>query len=525
MENSNYWEEGDVDIAGLITMLGSNDWVDRGREFLQDNDTCPFCQQKTITESFRQQLEKYFDENFKDKKQELLIKKSQYESFFSSIFKALLNIESLEKQNSNSKLDLSLFSIHLKALHSQYAENIEHIKAKLENSSNIVKLTSTRNECLAIKDCIDIANQAIDEHNKIIRNIKEEHRNLKNDIWKFVANESKNSYELYRKKSDGLSKGIKALSELISTNQTKIRKLDDEIKNLNKNITGVQSTVDEINRLLIRFGFNNFQLVPSPDIENYYAIQREDGSLAHSTLSEGEITFITFLYFLQLVKGSHSGETVSNDRIVVIDDPISSLDSNVLFIVSTLIKGLIRDIEGNINNTKQLILFTHNIYFHKEVSFIDGRTQEKKEINFWIIRKINKISKIQAYGMKNPIESSYELLWREIKNRNLSSGITIQNTMRRIIENYFKILGKYGNDDLIDKFETQEDRDICKSLLCWINDGSHCLYDDLFIQSPDDCIERYFCVFERIFEHTDNIGHYNMMMREPHKESSRVNAL
>ncbi|WP_396159047.1 AAA family ATPase [Flavobacterium sp.] len=43
------------------------------------------------------------------------------------------------------------------------------------------------------------------------------------------------------------------------------------------------------------------------------------------------------------------------------------------------------------------------------------------------------------YGINNPIQSSYELLWREIKEWENNSGITIQNTLRRILENYFSI--------------------------------------------------------------------------------------
>ena len=231
-----------------------------------------------------------------------------------------------------------------------------------------------------------------------------------------------------------------------------------------------------------------------------------------STLSEGEITFITFLYFLQLTKGATNEESITEDRILVIDDPISSLDSNVLFIVSTLIKELISKIKNNTGSIQQLILLTHNVYFHKEVSFINGRTQENKETNFWVLRKNKKTTTIQPYEIKNPIKSSYDLLWQEIKNRGNNSGITIQNILRRIIENYFKILGKYGDDDLIKKFKNKEEQDICKSLISWIHDGSHNFSDDLFIEVQDDTIEKYLIVFKDIFKKTDNIGHYNMMM-------------
>ena len=161
-----------------------------------------------------------------------------------------------------------------------------------------------------------------------------------------------------------------------------------------------------------------------------------------------------------------------------------------------------------------MVIFTHNVYFHKEISFIDGRTHERGDANYWILRKNKNISSIQPFGVKNPIQNSYELLWKELKNREHSSSITIQNTMRRIIENYFKILGKYGDDELILKFTDKEEQEICRALLCWINDGSHCIPDDFFIEDQGDVAEKYFDVFKNIFNHTNHLEHYEMMMRD-----------
>ena len=105
-------------------------------------------------------------------------------------------------------------------------------------------------------------------------------------------------------------------------------------------------------------------------------------------------------------------------------------------------------------------------------------------------------------------------MWKELKERERNSGITIQNTMRRIIEHYFKILGKYGDNDLIEKFNNSEDQTICRSLVCWINDGSHAISDDLFIEFPENINDKYFEVFEKIFLEAGQQGHYNMMMGE-----------
>jgi wobble nucleotide-excising tRNase len=114
--------------------------------------------------------------------------------------------------------------------------------------------------------------------------------------------------------------------------------------------------------------------------------------------------------------------------------------------------------------------------------------------------------------MQNPIQTSYQLLWQEIKDKDNNSIVTIQNTMRRIIENYFKILGNYKDPELIKRFDTYEKQIICKSLISWINDGSHSIADDLYIEIQNDSVDKYLEVFKNIFIFTNHEGHYNMMM-------------
>ena len=59
--------------------------------------------------------------------------------------------------------------------------------------------------------------------------------------------------------------------------------------------------------------------------------------------SEGEYNFISFLYFYHLVYGSLETDGIDTPRVVVIDDPISSLDSNVMFIITSLAKEIVKD--------------------------------------------------------------------------------------------------------------------------------------------------------------------------------------
>lgn len=359
---------------------------------------------------------------------------------------------------------------------------------------------------------IDKKNDAINKHNNLVDNYQEEKKKLISDIWVLIAKENSTLISQHNKKIDGLNRGVQSATEKRNQYETQKKNIELEIKGKNKRVTSVQPAVEEINRILHNYGFNNFSITPSTEKSNHYQIKRPDGTLVESTLSEGEVTFITFLYFLQWIKGSQNEEEVTQDRIIVIDDPISSLDSNVLFVVSSLLKDVIYKVLDGESNIKQVFVLTHNVYFHKELSFIGNGNNPNKNIHYWILRKKNGITNIQYYGMDNPISSSYELLWKELKEQNVNSVITIQNVMRRIIENYFKILGKYKDDELINKFPDYESKEICRSLLSWINDGSHCM--------PDDCMLKHWMIHQkdigkylkRFLNIQNHIEHYNMMM-------------
>lgn len=522
IENQTVWNEkilgkSDVNIAQLIQTLNLNDWVNKGREYLQNNETCPFCQQETITEDFRNQLESYFDESFIQNIKIIKESAERYKSLIDNLINQLELLAINEKDNQNTKIKFDSFSASLKTLSSQFNTNNILLNNKIKEPSRSIELTSTQDQLLIIKVIIQSANDEIKKHNKIVNNFQTEKDELIKSIWRFIA--SDNIIIIDDKNLiDGLNTGIQKLTIQLELQRTEYSELDAEIKQLTQNVTSIQPTIDSINITLKSFGFLNFEIVPSKEDQNKYQIQRENGDLATETLSEGEITFITFLYFVQLTKGSIDKNTITNDRILVVDDPVSSLDSNVLFIVSTLLKEIIEKIRSNKSNIKQILILTHNVYFHKDVSFIHGRNKERSDTFYWILRQKDKVSSIQCFGMRNPIKTSYDLLWQELKNHEHNSDTTLQNIMRRIIEHYFKILGQYGDDDLIKKFDSGEDQEICRSLLSWVNDGSHAISDDLYIEKSENISNKYLKIFESIFEKTKHMGHYNMMMNRTSTE-------
>jgi len=412
-----------------------------------------------------------------------------------------------------SKIDLNTYKLSANAVLSLLSANLELVSSKLKEPSLSIELHSINNEWAAVQSLIKQGMDNCLAHNEILDHYDEERSNLICAVWDFLAQQAKDDVAEYRLKINGLSRGRDNITRIINEKRSEYATLNSEIKKLVSQTTSVQPAVDEINLILRGCGFDNFEIIPADSVPNHYQIKRLDGSPAEPTLSEGEISFITFLYFLQLVKGGKSVANVTSPRTLVIDDPISSLDSGILFVVSTLIKSLIRSIKSGLRDVRQLIILTHNVYFHKEASFIDGRTKCANDVNYWVLRKGGRFSTIVHHGINNPISTSYELLWREYREAPDSSEVTLQNVMRRIIENYFKILGKYADDDLIAMFDTHEDREVCRSLVAWINDGSHCMPDDLFIQAHGAEIQVYRRVFQKIFQLTNHEGHYEMMTR------------
>lgn len=524
IENNSIWTKkvigkSDVEISKLINRLNISDWVHEGVKHIEkDSHVCPFCQKETIDDDFRIQIEKFFDEGFITDTTTIKRLSDSYYQDFNNIISMLETIETKEKQKTETKLNLEIFSTYTNTLKTQFESNNELISSKIKEPSRGVELKSSKEQLEKIAELINQANQEIENHNYLVLNLREEKEKLKQEIWQYLIEENKEIIQTFVKKENGLQKGIDNLEKERLELQTKYRFLDSEIKELNKNVTSVQPSVDEINKLLESYGFTNFKIVPTKTDANQYQIQRNNGENAQATLSEGEATFITLLYFLQLIKGGVSPEKVSEKRIVVIDDPISSLDSNVLFVVSSLIKEIVKDIRNGNGNIQQIIVLTHNVYFHKEISnmYIMKEHAEDMNPNYWILRKKNDKTNIIYYEQDNPIKSSYELLWRELRevhtNKNLSC-ITIQNVMRRILETYFKTLGGYKDDDILNRFEVQQEKEICRSLIYWINDGSHCIPDDLYVEQENDMIEKYMKVFKLIFERLGHDNHYNMMMK------------
>jgi wobble nucleotide-excising tRNase len=146
------------------------------------------------------------------------------------------------------------------------------------------------------------------------------------------------------------------------------KKLNDQIATIERDVVDNLRPAEELNHELhVYLGHDDlcFEVIDSG-----YAMSR--GGRPANDLSEGERTAIAFLYFLKSLK-DRSFDLANG--VVIVDDPVSSLDANSLFSAFAYMKD--RCIGAG-----QLIVLTHNFTFFRQVRnwFRELPGQRKKNL-------------------------------------------------------------------------------------------------------------------------------------------------
>jgi wobble nucleotide-excising tRNase len=213
-----------------------------------------------------------------------------------------------------------------------------------------------------------------------------------------------------------------------------------------------------------------------------YALTRNGEYVAH--LSEGERTAIAFLYFLKSLQDKSFD---LKNGIVVIDDPVSSLDDNALFSAFGYMKDRTKE-------AGQLFILTHSFSFFRLVKnwFHHLPGQRKKKIEdrpgrFFLLRTRRHAdgSRTSELGHLDPLleeyESEYQYLFKRVyeeAHRNdvvqLEHHYGLPNVARRLIEAFLAFRFPEMSGDLGPRLE-RVDFDSAKKtrILRLLNTYSH----------------------------------------------------
>lgn len=506
-------------LASHINQASSQDWVNKGRKYLAEtNDKCPFCNQ-SLPDAFHNDLEAYFASGF-----DLALER--YESIFHT---AKRNADILHGELKHLKDEvLSDQLINHQEIVAVIDEvsavadlALERIRFKLSNPSHPVEV-NTGNEAISHLMALVLAvNHAISEYNILLDERSQELDQMREDGWNLFLNDPVVSRALKEARGLNIAKRerIKKHQEEIDHAQDEISKRRDEISSLRKGLANTEIVADRINKLLRSMGFSRFELAPSDTLEGGYTLVRLDQnrSSAASTLSEGERSFLSFAYYWESLLGSPESDGIPENVIAVIDDPISSLDSDVLFLVASKVREAARMALESSGNVKQVIVLTHNTQFHREASYSNPREPGNRKYYRLIKPFDGGPTEVRDDGIKSRIRGSYATLWDAVveaaRNKDESSltETGIYNIVRRILEGYFKILGGINTSAPLENVNPHEQH-VIDTFDIWANAGSHTIADDFDQAVHVGGTKNFLRLFHQYFQLCGHGAHFDMMI-------------
>ena len=150
-----------------------------------------------------------------------------------------------------------------------------------------------------------------------------------------------------------LSDAVQASEVAVNTAAAEVDRLKGEIVRLEREIVEHRQPAEELNEDLRAYlGHGELRLEIK---DTGYTIMRHDAPA--EALSEGETTAIALLYFLKSLQDRRFD---LRKGVVVLDDPVSSLDANALYSAF----GFIRE---RTQHAAQLVILTHNFTFFRQV--------------------------------------------------------------------------------------------------------------------------------------------------------------
>ena len=547
-----------TDFAGFLEEIGATEWFRQGHAEYHEKakGKCPYCN-RTLPDGFDKVVTDSFDDRYEKNLEKLDTFLNTYRNTANELFVPLSRLP----EEIYPAVDVIPYNDKLAAVKAVIAANIELIKEKKAEPSKVVTLEPVSELLQELSEIIARFNKLIDDNNAVVDADPKKKRECSDQVFEHMAFVLRDVFEAYDRSDAALRKEIKAQDAIINTQSALMVQLQSELGELRKQTVETESAIININTMLKDAGFQGFEVQPrkertvkadgtvemvpqNPPI-NYEVVRTDTGEVAED-LSEGEKNFIAFLYFQQQVFGSESAEGDERQKIVVIDDPVSSMDSSALFIIGEQVRKMVEICRNNADNRnavvkgnfiKQIFILTHNAYFHREVTYPHANRYEF--LSFYLVRKRNNKSSVDLWTKvdpeepsqrinNNPVKNSYAALWEEYKElKKIEAVVPLMNVIRRILEYYFLQICGYDGSQLRQKIleenklaythdkDGNEDYtkfDMATSMLSYIaasaygvNEGFH------FV---DDVLDTELCTetFQMIFQHMGQEQHFNMMM-------------
>ncbi len=350
---------GTTAINQAIERLAENpsirDWVQKGLEIHENHksESCEFCGEP-FTKARAEALAAHFSKEFTD--------------FQTRLNNAAAWIESQGAPVNSLPASTSLykeFAVEATKLEGQYKDIAQKISEQIEGWREALKAKITDPSKTDIQ-IMDMNEDDVSHFNAVLSSIVDlvKKHNNKTDNFSAETSKAKKSLELHFAAAEiqefdyaGNEQQCKDLEATAAIDKKAIDDLALEVGKLEALLSNETVGAKEFNDILHRFiGRSELRLSFNQAKKGYEIIRNGVGE-HDGNLSEGEKTAIAFVYFITKLK--ENGNNIK-DTIVVVDDPVSSFDSNHLFHAYSFLKTQCID-------AKQLFVLTHNFTYFKLV--------------------------------------------------------------------------------------------------------------------------------------------------------------
>lgn len=292
----------------------------------------------------------------------------------------------------------------------------------------------------ALKEAIAVQNAVIGEHNEASADFAKRQDDAREAIKKHYLAEGHDTYA-------PLKNSLTEANGRVSCFEEEIRKLEGDIAELSAKVRTHGPAADQITKLVRAYlGHGELTIFATDD---GYELRRHN-KIVKGPPSEGEKTAIALCYFISSLEAD--GRSLK-DLILVIDDPISSLDTKAMNYACSLIRS-------RLTGAAQLFILTHNQHCMNEFKkawrnqakadpptaallFLDVSMPEGSEAR--TARIVELPSQLRAY------DSEYHFLCHKMLQFEAAGGqyseywFMMPNVIRRVMDIFlaFKVPGSH----------------------------------------------------------------------------------
>jgi wobble nucleotide-excising tRNase len=437
-------------IQDLLNDAMLQEWVRAGIGYHKGKRTnCAFCGGKLPADIWKK-----LDAHFSKESEELRNNIKGYITFIEDEKEKINNIFRLGKTQFYSVLQERFdeakngWDNEVKQYCSCMDAMIKELRNRERNIFKTRKITRSVDNSENIQTLQISFNELITENNRKSSTLTKDQASARidlrlNEVARFIKDIG---YDDEKKRIEALFKEESELNEVKEKLLEKIKMIESEIEELKIQLKDERKGADKVNEYLNHyFGHKGLRLVAVENKEdsgfNFRIMRSAD--VAHN-LSEGECSLVAFCYFMAKLEDI---DTKNKELIIWIDDPVSSLDSNHVFFVFSLIESVIakpvkQSNGSNAYNYKQLFISTHNLDFLK---YLKCLSQPQKDTQFFLIEGGDKESRIQLMPdyLKNYI-TEFNYLFHQIykctdENNAIAehtSFYNFGNNLRKFLEAY-----------------------------------------------------------------------------------------